>query len=129
MQGSNIELRSGLWLMASESCSIKIIATFLLIHLLVPVSFQTSRKNRERTVTVISTHSDLSPQILHQDTFVLPAASKSLSLVSLYDVGESLLMQGKPEEAIPYLARAAELMSNDPFAQGNFAIALHQVFL
>ena len=58
--------------------------------------------------------------------FELPETARSLSADDLYAMGESFLLKNQPSEAAPYLARAAELLPSDPFAQGNFAITLHQ---
>jgi hypothetical protein len=101
--------------------------SFFLIYLFIPGYIQTTSKDREKIVTVVSTHSDEGPSTGNYQSFDLPASAKRLSPISLYEVGESLLMQGKPEESAPFLAHAAEQLTNDPFAQGNFAIALHQV--
>jgi hypothetical protein len=44
-----------------------------------------------------------------------------------YFEGETLLLQGKTTEAAGYLALALNLLPNDAYANGNLAIALHQV--
>jgi hypothetical protein len=81
---------------------------------------------REKMVTVISSHTDQSALADTEIKFQLPSSARALSPNELYDRGEALLLQGKPTEASPYLALAAELLPRDAYAQGNFAIALHQ---
>jgi hypothetical protein len=85
-----------------------------------------SNQVREKVVTVLSSHTDLNSARDEEISFQLPAAAKAMPPNELYDRGEALLMRGLPSDASPYLARAAELMPDDSFAQGNFAIALHQ---
>ena len=115
--------------MSYTSFTLNGIASLILISLIFPESSQTSRKERERTVTVTSFHSDESPASQNYEYLDLPLSAKDLSPIVLYEIGESLLMKGNPVEAIPYLGRAAELLTRDSFAQGNYAIALHQVAL
>ncbi len=81
---------------------------------------------REKVITVISSHTDQGALADAEIKFQLPSSARNLSPNDLYDRGETFLLQNKPSDALPYLALAAELLPQDAFAQGNFAIALHQ---
>ncbi len=103
-----------------------LIVAFMLSKLCLIVPQQRIPATREKVVTVISSHTDQGALADAEIKFQLPSSARNLSPSELYDRGESLLLQSKPSDALPYLAMAAELLPQDAFAQGNFAIALHQ---
>lgn len=81
---------------------------------------------REKVVTVLSSYSDLNSAKDEELIFEIPSSAMKLSPSQHYEQGEALLMRGLPTDALPWLAKATELMPGDAFAHGNFAIALHQ---
>ena len=111
-----------------NSSAMLLMVAFLLSNFcqIVPQHSQGAAATREKVVTVISSHTDQGALADAEVKFQLPLSAQNLSPSELYDRGEALLLQSNPSDALPYLAVAAELLPQDAFAQGNFAIALHQ---